>query len=325
VNLLQATLLVWLSLGPLLAHAHDARPLHVEVDERGDGLYRVSWRTPATVAVEDIPDVRLPATCLRLAPSYSASALDRQVLYRCAASLDGADIVVSYPRFNPSLTTLIRFQRLNGERRVAVLSPQQDRWRVPAAETTSAIAAQYLGFGMRHILEGYDHLLFVACLVFIARSGRRILITVTGFTVAHSVTLMLAALAWVRVPVAPVEASIALSIVFVASEIARGQRDTLTWRHPIAVSSSFGLLHGLGFAAVLREIGLPQTELPAALLFFNVGVEIGQVVFVAALLLLALVGRRILPARGWRLDRSVAYAVGSVAVFWTLQRVAAFA
>ncbi len=182
---------------------------------------------------------------------------------------------------------------------------------------------------MRHILGGYDHLLFVACLIFIARSPRRILVTITGFTIAHSITLALSTLEWVRVPVPPVEVVIALSIVFVAREIAREKRDSLTWRYPIAVSSSFGLLHGFGFAAVLRDIGLPQIELPTALLFFNLGVEVGQIIFVTGLLIVALGGARILrlgqAASHRRLEQFVAYGVGCMAVFWTFERLSIFA
>jgi hypothetical protein len=204
-------------------------------------------------------------------------------------------------------------------------------WRGPP-ETAGGVAREYLRLGVGHILGGADHLLFLACLIFVARTRRRILITVTGFTLAHSITLALAALGWVRVPVAPVEAAIALSIVFVATEIARNRRDTLTWRHPIAVASSFGLLHGFGFAAVLREVGLPQTELPMALLFFNLGVELGQVLFIAALLVGWAIARRLLAAlEHWsataaleHLRVPVAYGVGCISSYWLIARVAAF-
>jgi hypothetical protein len=323
-------LLAWLLMACSTASlAHEGRPLHVQVDEQAADTYLVSWRTPATVAADNAPDVLLPQSCARAGPRVAIRVLDQQALYRCPAGFGGGRITIAYPQGNPSLTTLIRFNRLNGERRLAVLNPEQTSWAIPAAENASTVAVEYLGFGVDHILGGYDHLLFVACLIFIARTPRRILITVTGFTVAHSITLALSALDWLRLATPPIEASIALSIVFVASEIARGQRATLTWRYPIAVSSSFGLLHGLGFAAVLRDIGLPQTELPTALLFFNVGVEIGQIVFVAGLLLLGVVAARVSGPGGalehGRVQQLVAYAVGCLAVFWTLQRVALFA
>jgi hydrogenase/urease accessory protein HupE len=195
------------------------------------------------------------------------------------------------------------------------------------------VARDYLALGVRHILEGYDHLLFLVCLMLIAGTGRRILITITGFTIAHSLTLALSALGLVHVPVAPVEAAIALSIVFLALEIVRGDRASLSYRYPIAVSSSFGLLHGFGFAAVLGETGLPQTEIPAALLFFNLGVELGQLIFVVGMILvyqLARLGMRTTAGTDLPLDRlrpwevPAAYAVGILASFWMIQRVATF-
>jgi len=227
---------------------------------------------------------------------------------------------------------LIRFQRLSGETHTAVLGPDESEWTLPPPESAGRVAREYLGLGLAHILEGGDHLLFLACLIFIARSTRRILVTVTGFTLAHSITLALATLGWVRLPVPPVEAAIALSIVFLATEIARQPRDTLTWRHPIAVSSSFGLLHGFGFAAVLREAGLPQLELPAALLFFNLGVEVGQVLFIAALvgvwaLLRGLLRGRLSLSGPELMERArlpVGYAVGWLASYWLFVRVASF-
>jgi hydrogenase/urease accessory protein HupE len=187
--------------------------------------------------------------------------------------------------------------------------------------------------GVRHILEGYDHLLFLMCLMLIARTGRRILITITGFTIAHSITLALSALGVVRVPIPAVEAAIALSIVFLAVEIVRGDPNSLTYRYPIAVSSSFGLLHGFGFAAVLGETGLPQTEIPAALLFFNLGVELGQIIFllavIAAYQLVRFAGRALanydLSIDALRpLQTPAAYAVGILGSFWMIQRVATF-
>ena len=166
----------------------------------------------------------------------------------------------------------------------------------------------------------------------LAGTLRRVVITITGFTIAHSITLGLAALGLITVPVAAVEASIALSIVFVASELARGRRKTLTWRYPIAVSSTFGLLHGFGFASVLSEIGLPQTEVPAALLFFNIGVEIGQILFVLVSLIVFHAARRLVRAVRElsyeqalaRVQRPAGYLVGTLAMFWTIERVSTF-
>ena len=259
----------------------------------------------------------------------------KRQLFRCENDLSGEHIRIDFPRYNPSISTLFRLQRLSGEKHTAIQGPNDPAWLVPDREGTASVAKEYLLLGIEHILKGYDHLLFIACLVLIAGTWRRILVTITGFTLAHSITLALAALDLVRVPVPPVEAAIALSIVFLATEFARARRDTLTWRYPIAVAGSFGLLHGFGFASVLSEIGLPQTEIPAALLFFNVGVEVGQVLFVALLIGSAavLTALRVIPRNDGigekdiiplRLARPVAYLAGPLAAYWMIERVAGF-
>jgi hydrogenase/urease accessory protein HupE len=230
-----------------------------------------------------------------------------------------------------STDTLVRIQRLDGTSETARLNATTTSFAVKGAPQFWGVVKTYLVFGIEHILKGFDHLLFVACLIFIAGTWRRILVTITGFTLAHSITLTLAGLELVRLPIPPIEATIALSIVFLAREIALDRRDTLTWRHPIAVSASFGLLHGFGFASALAEIGLPQTEIPAALLAFNVGVEIGQVVFVVSVIFifhLITQGLKSLKvdSGNWvqKIEKPMAYAVGSITMIWTLERVSGF-
>lgn len=201
------------------------------------------------------------------------------------------------------------------------------RETVEAPAGTSEIAWSYLVLGVEHILGGIDHLLFVLALLLIVRGGRRIVLTVTAFTVAHSITLVAATLGWFHVPGPPVEAMIALSIVFVAAEVVRGLqgRPGITARAPWVVAFSFGLLHGFGFAGALAEVGLPQTAIPVALLMFNVGVEIGQLIFVAvALAVGALIVRLPMLRRPW-MQYAVPYAIGAVAMFWVIERIGAFA
>jgi hydrogenase/urease accessory protein HupE len=197
---------------------------------------------------------------------------------------------------------------------------------VQPPQGTGAVAWSYFVLGVEHILGGIDHLLFVLALLLIVRGSRRIIATVTAFTVAHSVTLAAATLGWVHVPGPPVEAIIALSIVFVASEVvhARQGRAGLTEQAPWIVAFSFGLLHGFGFAGALAEVGLPQAAIPLALLTFNVGVEVGQLMFVAAVLALRFVGTRFLRGEATWLPVATAYGVGAVAAFWTIERVAGF-
>jgi hydrogenase/urease accessory protein HupE len=316
------------------ARAHESRPLYVEIVEKAPNAFAVTWKIPPSTLSVTSPVIVMPEVCIAAAPPAGTQLVKRQ-LFKCKSDLSGKQIRVKFPRYNPSISTLFRFQRLSGEKHTAIQSPQDPSWRVPDREGTVSVAKQYLILGIEHILKGYDHLLFVACLVLIAGTWRRIMITITGFTIAHSITLALAALNLVRVPVPPVEAAIALSIVFLATEIARERRDTLTWRYPIAVAGSFGLLHGFGFASVLSEIGLPQTEIPAALMFFNVGVEAGQVLFVALLITVAaaLNGLGVFRLAGGdqskdmipsRLARPTAYVVGSLAGYWMIARIAGF-
>ncbi|UCH75371.1 MAG: HupE/UreJ family protein [Rhodospirillales bacterium] len=316
---------------PAAASAHDTRPLYVEISERDGQVFSVMWKVPITVAVTNVPDIRLPESCDAVAPPTGGKTTRRQT-YRCATDLSNDAVSIHYPRYNPSISSLIHFTRLSGETYSVVLSPDKSVWQIPEKEQIWKIAREYMALGIKHIWQGYDHLLFIVCLVLLSGTFKRILVTVTGFTVAHSITLALAALEVVKVSVAPVEASIALSIVFVAMELARDKRHTLTWRYPIAVSSTFGLLHGFGFAAVLTEIGLPQTEIPTALLFFNIGVEIGQIAFVIAAIALFFAGKRVAPVLRdmtfdqvlGRTQRPAAYIVGVLALFWTIDRVAAF-
>jgi hydrogenase/urease accessory protein HupE len=314
------------------ASAHESRPFYIEIQERGTGLFSVQWKAPPTVQLSNAPSVALPKTCEAAAES-SGQGRETRALFRCEDGLAGQEIEIRYPIYNPSVTSLVRLTWRSGETQTLLAAPDETIIWLPTPETTSGVALQYLSLGVEHILEGYDHLLFLICLLFIARRVRRILITITGFTLAHSLTLALSALGFVRVPVPPVEAAIALSIVFLATEIARGRRETLTYRYPIAVSSSFGLLHGFGFAAVLRDIGLPQTEMSMALLFFNVGVEIGQIIFITGVILFYLGAVFFLQhlkeerIQMWTMQaaaRPSAYAVGVLASYWLVERIAGF-
>lgn len=317
--------------------AHESRPVFIDISEQEPNLFSVGWQVPPSVPAFNYPSVVLPESCEAMAPERilpGSGAYARQRPYFCSEGLSGQKIGISFPVLNPSVTTLIRLEFITGEKHTRLLSPKESLWLVPERESTSGVAKEYFGLGFDHILSGYDHLLFLACLILIAGTWRRILITVTGFTIAHSITLALAALGIFRVPIPPVEATIALSIVFLATEIARGRKNSLTWRYPIAVSSSFGLLHGFGFASVLSQIGLPQTEIPAALLFFNIGVEAGQVLFAAAVIAFFMAGillfkkfKNLTTTKELlllRVERPAAYIVGSLASFWMIERVIGF-
>ena len=331
------TVAVSLLLVSLSAQAHDSRPNFVEIIETGPNLFSVQWKIPATVPSTALPTISMPEGCTtdaRLATQQAGGAYQGRRNYSCPEGLSGKTVGIKFPIINPSLSSLFQVRLANGEQYVKILKPNESSWTVPDAENKLAVAGQYTLLGIEHIWIGLDHLLFVACLLLIARTPRKVLITITGFTVAHSITLALSVLDLVRIPTPPVEAAIALSVVFLAWEIAKNDETQLTFRYPVAVSTSFGLLHGLGFAAVLRDIGLPQTQLPTALLFFNVGVEIGQILFLLALILAFLVLRPVLSRvlavddeKGvhWEsLTTPASYVIGGLASYWMIDRIAGF-
>jgi len=222
---------------------------------------------------------------------------------------------------------LARVERDDGGTQLARLLPERPSFVVDPPKHASGVVRTYLVLGIHHILTGFDHLLFVLALVLIVPAFRRLLWTITAFTLAHSLTLAAATLGLVHVSQAPVEAVIALSIVFVAAEIVHGLqgRAGLTARAPWVIAFSFGLLHGFGFAGALAEVGLPPRAIPLALFFFNVGVEIGQLLFVGVVLAaLALLHRAHWTRRRPWAEGVPAYMIGSVAMFWVFERIAAF-
>jgi hydrogenase/urease accessory protein HupE len=316
------------------ALAHDARPLSILIVEQQEHTYRVDVRVPPSIERENHPEILWPDGCDVRSRSHRAAIDSRaeSMLIACSAGLEERRIGIRYPLFNPSLSALFRFSPASGGTRSAVLPPDRSEWLVPPAANWRTVARDYLFLGVQHIWEGIDHLLFVAGLLMLARRARRIAIAVTGFTLAHSLTLSLSALGIVRLPVPPIEVGIALSILFLAREIARPDPQSLARRYPLVISCSFGLLHGFGFAAALRDAGLPQNEIATALLFFNAGVEVGQLAFIACVF--ALIGVALGIARltgfSWirpewgRAEVLGGYALGLPASFWFLQRLQGF-
>jgi hydrogenase/urease accessory protein HupE len=308
------------------SQAHEVRPGYLELREHEGERFDVLWKVPARGDERLAIEPRFPEGCRPAGPRSvlaSEQARSERWSVRCPDGLVGATIAIE--GLAATLTdVLVRLEAPDGSARVARLTPRQPAFAVEAEPGRAEVAATYLRLGVEHILEGVDHLLFVLALVLLVPEPRRLVATVTAFTVAHSLTLAAATLGLVRVSQAPVEAVIALSIVFVAAEIThqvRG-RPGLTTRAPWLVAFVFGLLHGLGFAGALREVGLPEQAIPLALLFFNLGVELGQLLFIACVLPLAALGRR---ASGrWPRGAEVpAYAIGSIAAYWTLERVVA--
>jgi hypothetical protein len=241
-------------------------------------------------------------------------------------ALVGATIVIEGLRALP-IEVIIQVALADGSEHSAILRSASPQWTVPARATAWNVAGSYWKIGTVHILEGFDHLLFVLALILIVPGWWMLLKTITAFTVVHSFTLALATLGLVNIPGPPTEAVIALSILFLAVEIihSREGRTTLTKRAPWLVSLSFGLVHGLGFAGALSQVGLPQGDIPLALLMFNIGVETGQLLFVGVVVAI----REILsllplnwPAGSWRV---LPYAIGGTASFWIIERVSSFA
>jgi hydrogenase/urease accessory protein HupE len=266
-------LLLGLSLG-VGAQAHEVRPGYLELQQTGSETWDVLWKVPARGDLQLGIAPAWPGNCdvqgepRRLATG--AAATERSSI-RCVGGLTGQEVAVSGLSATV-IDVLVRLQRSDGTTQVARLTPSAPAFVVEEAPHWSAVATTYLGLGTEHILLGIDHLLFVLAMLLLVRSWRRLIATITAFTVAHSITLALATLGFVHVPPQPVEAAIALSIVFVAVEIVHSHmgRPGLTERWPWVVAFAFGLLHGLGFASALREVGLPENAIPTALLFFNV-------------------------------------------------------
>ena len=315
------------------ALAHDARPLSISISEQSQGLYVANVLVPPSVPAANQPSVQWPDNCkvLKRDATQVIGVMKQTIALRCSGGLEGRHIAVSYQVYNPSLSALFRLTESSGKTITRVLLPDQLGWDVPKEPGWREVAGGYFKLGVRHIWTGVDHLLFVTGLLILAGTFRRVLVTITGFTIAHSITLTLSVLDFVRVPVAPVEAAIALSILFLAREIARPHPDGIAARYPILVASSFGLLHGFGFAAALREVGLPKSELAAGLFCFNLGVEAGQIAFIVLVLAAIYLGRKVIRLTrlptielSHRLGLIGGYGLGIPAAFWFIQRLGAF-
>ena len=296
----------------------------------GNETYDVLWKVPASGGERRLAlYVRLPPGGSDVteprAAFVGAAHIERRRIHQ-PGGLEGRTIAID-GLAGSGAEVLARIERADGTAQVIRLMPSRTTFVVEASTGKLEVARTYVLLGIEHILLGVDHLLFVLALLIIVRGGKRILLTVTAaFTVAHSITLVAATLGWLALPGAPVEAAIALSIAFLAREIAMSWRGHagFTERMPWLVAFVFGLLHGLGFAGALAQIGLPPNAIPVALLCFNVGVEVGQLLFVTVMLGLAWSARAWL-ARWRPMLRWVSpYAIGAVASFWMIERVVAF-
>lgn len=305
--------------------AHESRPAYLELKETAPGQYRVLWRTPVLSGMRLPVGLKLPDGVREIKDPVVLDLADSLVERRWIdAGPNGlAGQRIEFPGLQLTITdVLARIERLDGTHSTELVRPSHPWLDVAAPRGTAATAMAFLVHGIEHILFGVDHLLFVLGLLLIVRTPWMLVKTITAFTLAHSITLAIATLGYASIPASPAEAAIALSILFLGPEIVRAHRGgtSFTLRHPWAVAFAFGLLHGFGFASGLKAIGLPQGDIPLALLMFNVGVEIGQLAFVGAILLLARACQALKLRWPDRAAQLPAYVVGSLGAFWTIER-----
>jgi hydrogenase/urease accessory protein HupE len=303
-------------------------PALLEIWDTGSGTIEVLWRVPASQPAASPLRPVFPEGCREIS-EHTATRLPQSVVERwridCAGrSLAGRQIGVEGLAARRT-DALVRVHVVDGRLSQTVLRGDSPFFTVPQSSGRWQVIGTYLTLGIEHILTGLDHLLFVLALVLLVGGARRLITTVTAFTVGHSVTLSLAVLGFVHIPPRPVEALIALTIFAVAVELARAAGGRTPWlgRVPWAMAFCFGLLHGLGFAGALAQVGLPEREIPLALFSFNMGIEVGQLLFI----LTVIAGRsalRLFPA-SWLKARALtpAYTIGSLSAFWFFQRTAA--
>jgi hydrogenase/urease accessory protein HupE len=319
-SLVVCVLLAW----SVSAVAHETRPGFLQLRDQGGGLYDFLWKKPSGGEVEIFIAPIVPAGC-RLSPAgqqpLTPGALVVRGLLRCDGGIEGKTLAID--GLDSTITdVIVRVHHRDGRLESHLLKPTAASVTLGAATSAWERSRTYIRLGIEHILLGGDHLLFVLGLLLIVADRWMLLRTITAFTVAHSITLAIATLGYARAPLPPLNAAIALSILFLGPEIVRRWRGetSFTIRHPWVVAFAFGLLHGFGFASGLTTMGLPKAEIPLALLLFNVGVEIGQLCFV---LLIVLLERafRVLQIRWPRaIEVLPGYAVGSLGAYWTMQR-----
>jgi hypothetical protein len=322
-----AVVLVMLAVVQTL-YAHEVRPGYLELRQTDAGMYAVLWKVPAVGEMRLSIHPLFPENCKPVGESthyLAADSYTENLSIACAGGLNGRRIAID--GLGATMTdVLVRIEFADGTTWTQRLKPSVPAAVIPKTASRLQTAGVYLKLGVEHILSGVDHLLFVLALIILTRGGWKLVKTVTAFTLSHSVTLTAATLGFVHVPQRPVEAVIALSIVFVAAEILRMRHGikSITVSSPWMVAFSFGLIHGLGFAGGLRDAGLPVVHIPTALLFFSLGVETGHFLFIGVVLSsIVLVARARIPFPRWA-GLVPPYAIGTIAMFWVIQHIAAF-
>jgi hypothetical protein len=311
---------------PSCVLAHETRPAYLQIKETSPNHYDILWRTPVNAGMRLPIVLQLPADAKNVSAPAVQELTDSLVERRSVEVPGGlAGKRIDFVGLQGTITdVLVRVELLDGRESTTIVHPSQSWYEMNATQSRWAVAGAFIVQGIRHISLGADHLLFLLGLLLIVKDRWMLLKTVTAFTVAHSITLGIATLGYANAPVIPLNAAIALSILFLGPEIVRVWRGetSFTIRHPWVVAFAFGLLHGFGFAGALTSAGLPRTELPLALLTFNVGVEIGQLGFILLVLLLERSFRVLQVHWPYWVQALPGYTVGSLGAFWTIQRVA---
>ena len=309
------------------AFADEIRPSFLEFTQKSETSYKVLWKKPFQgeaknpQKIEPIFPNSAKLVGIKKIDKTNMAILESYVIEE-PSGLIGKSITILGLEATAS-DVLVRIHYLDGETEFIRVLPESPTFALSHQSGFYNMASTYLVLGVEHILEGYDHLLFVLALLLLVGNIRVLIWTITAFTLAHTFTLILAALDKIQLSSAAVEATIALSIVFVAAEVVYAMRgkEHLSKKYPWLIAFGFGLIHGLGFAGALKEIGLPQTEIVPSLIFFNIGVELGQLIFVSAILLFVWLFKKFVTNNVYIYKMTVAYAIGIVAMFWFLQRV----
>lgn len=305
--------------------AHESRPAYLQIREVGPGRFDMLWRTPVNSGMPLPVRLQLPKAARDIVDPVVQRLNDSTIERRRIELPDGelAGRRIDFVGLQATITdVLVRVSWLDGRKATEIVRPARPWVELSDRQSAWQVARTYMTLGIEHILMGIDHLLFVAGLMIIVGTMRSLIKTITAFTVAHSITLALATLGLASVPADPLNAAIALSILFLGVEVVRLWRGqaSFTLRHPWIVAFAFGLLHGFGFASGLTTVGLPSGDIPLALLAFNIGVEIGQLAFVLIILLLQR-ALRVLQFNppGWA-HYVPGYLVGSLGAYWTIER-----
>ena len=310
-------------------YGDEIRPGYLELKENASNIFSITWKVPAKGEKKLSIHPLLPDSCTdKTQPT--AQLIDSSYIQRwatvCKNGLQNKTVSITGLELT-NTDVLLHLEFINGTSHTAQLTPSNRFYIVPEEASSLQVIKTYTWLGIEHILLGFDHLLFVFALLLIVNNNRRLLLTITAFTIAHSITLAGATLGFVHIPQQPVEAIIALSILFLAVEFIHGKngRPGAAARWPWLVAFIFGLLHGFGFAGALAEIGLPQQAIPLALIFFNIGVELGQILFVAAILLLTWLLHRLQKPMLLEKSETIAiYTIGSLSSFWLIERISTF-